>query len=169
MRLAGATCPGCIWPWSTELSEICVSLGFLRGSQRWFQSYLKYRGGNVDRHCSPHTDECAQAAEGISTFVPRLKTQTNEQWKRRRRKQNLILSRCFLSFSRQAALGSAEGAVSWQGKAMLWSEAGRVTRAEVVFQTLEWSFPGQSWGNWRTLSVPSHLSPWHPGSCCPGC
>lgn len=47
--------------------------------------------------------------------------------------------------------------------------AGRVTRAEVIFQTLEQSFPGQSWGDARPLSVPTHSSPWHPRSWYPGC
>lgn len=147
--------------------------GILRSSQHWFQSAFKYHAGNVDRRYNPHTDECAQAAESISTFMPGLETQSNKcngkRRRRRRRKQKLILSRCFLSFSGRAALGSAEAAVSWRGRAMLRSRAGRITRAEVIFQTLEWSFPRQSWGDARPLSVPSRLSPWHPGSCCPGC
>lgn len=55
--------------------------------------------------------------------------------RRRRKKQKLILSRCFLSFSGWAALGSAEAAVSRWGRATLQSKTGRVTRAEVIFQT----------------------------------
>lgn len=43
--------------------------------------------------------------------------------------------------------------------------AGGVTKAEVIFQTLERSFPGQSWGDVRPLSAPTHSSPWHPVSC----